>query len=302
MWYYYRPQRRAAASPPPTSCTFTAHGHASRTVEHHRQVPRVPQGLGGRRAQGRRHLRQVRGRRDHRVGRRHRRLQHLRRRCAATLGSYGARPPRRRTSRRARASPRPTSRSRATLPGGKQVEVTALLVDNVQHRRRRVRRALRGALHRAPTSSCTTATPASGRTSARSRSKGKLDRRQVPDLLHERLRHLRLRRRLARADARAAQPRRPDRHQVHGLRHQRACRRSSSRCRRASMALIKGLADASTTPLTYEQIFRSDRPRAGRARHRRGRQRLRPRLQPGRRLRAACASRPAWHQGRSSAS
>ena len=60
---------------------------------------------------------------------------------------------------------------------------------------------------------------------------------------------------LARSAHGRHQPRRSHGHQVPGHRHQRRCPRSSARCPAATMALVRGLLDASTTRKTYEQMF-----------------------------------------------
>ena len=88
MWYYYRPHNSGCA----LAAGDVDRGDRDRVAEpdpDHRQVPRVRQGLGGRHAQRRRDLRQVRGRRDHRR-RRHRRLQRVRRVDEAELGAATA--------------------------------------------------------------------------------------------------------------------------------------------------------------------------------------------------------------------
>ena len=124
------PSRRAARSPPPTSSRRRRPCRVQ-PREHDRQVPRVRQGLGGQRAQRRRDLRQVRGRRDHRGRRRHRRPRTF----------VGAMKPRARRTRlvtpaddvpTARASRTPTSPSRARSPTARRSSVTRFLVDNVR--------------------------------------------------------------------------------------------------------------------------------------------------------------------------
>ena len=128
------------------------------------------------------------------------------------------------------ASRRPTSRSRRTLADGKKVE---------GHRAaRRQRRAPPAPTFDARYEALSTSADliaynghaGLGAERPRARPQGQLGRRQVPDLLHERLRHVRVRRRLARADARRAQPRRPDRHASTWTSSPTRCRRSSARC------------------------------------------------------------------------
>ena len=191
--------------------------------------------------------------------RRHRRVQRRSsRRCKRELGALrdlttdaGER------RRRARASRRRDVAFNATLADGKKVKVIALLVDNVSTAPAAFDARYEALSPRADFIAYN-GHAGLGRTSARSRARASWVAGKYLMRLHERLRHVRVRRRLARPDARAAQPRRPDGHEVHGLRHQRACRRSSARCptRRSRCSTA---CSSSTTPKTLRADLRDDR-------------------------------------------
>ena len=109
---------------------------------------------------------------------------------------------------------------------------------------------------------------------------GQLVPRQVPDPLHERLRHVRLRRRHAPEAARAAQPRRPDGHEVHGHRHQR-----DAGVLRVDGRRVDG-AHPRAVDAEHAADLRADLPQhrlgAGRGGDRRRGQRVHAGLRPGR--------------------
>ena len=117
-----------------------------------------------------------------------------------------------------------------------------------------------------------------------------MGRRPVRRRVHERLRHVRVRRRLARRSAhKAHQPRRHHRLQVHRHRQQRRCRRSSRSMAGASMALFRGLM-AYDDAEDVRADLRADRPLAGRPGHRRAGQRVHARAAAARRRRGPASA------------
>ena len=201
-WYYYRPEQAGCtlAADDVVKAKATVRVSPENTQEH---VPRVRQGLGGQRPQRRLDLRQVRGRRHD--GRRHRRLEprSLREHDAPRAAERGRHAPRTRPT--ARASPTRTSRIESTLPNGKKVKLTSFLVDNVREGGAAFERRYNELSGDADVI-VYNGHAGLGQNVRALAHMGTFKPGQVPDRLHERLRHVRLRRRHARRDARALEP------------------------------------------------------------------------------------------------